>query len=152
MNDHVDLDRLLLYHQRRLDNREGSTTLILVPGHKGILGNGDAEELTKAADAPPQPISFVAAKALIRCTVTDPLSNSHSVRTLLLEGRLHRHIQQGRCPSPSPPTHVTSQGVRPLARSGSRAYVSTVQGGTSNSRTLAAEMSKSRCPLTTHLW
>ncbi len=48
--------------------------------------------------------------------------NSHGVRTFLLEGRLHHHLQQGRCRSPSPTeigTHTASQGVRPLARYGS---------------------------------
>ncbi len=51
--------------------------------------------------------------------------SGHGVQTFLLEGRLHRHLQQGRCRSPCQPTsmtHTASQGVRPLTRSGSRPY------------------------------
>ncbi len=49
--------------------------------------------------------------------------NSHGVRTFILGGRLHRHLQQGRCRSRSSPTSSTytaPQGVRPPTRSGSR--------------------------------
>ncbi len=35
--------------RQRLDNREGHTTLICVPGHKGKPGNEAADELAKAA-------------------------------------------------------------------------------------------------------
>ncbi len=81
--------------------------------------------------------------------------NSCGVRTFLLEGRFYRHLQQGRCRSPSPPTsrtHAVPQGVRPPTRSGSRPYGPAVQEGAANTRTLAAEMPKPRCPPTTHLW
>ncbi len=35
--------------RQRLDNREGTTTLIWVPGQRGIPGNETAHELAKAA-------------------------------------------------------------------------------------------------------
>ncbi len=69
--------------------------------------------------------------------------NGHGVRTFLLEGRLHRHLQPRRWRSPSPPTirtHAASQGLRPLARSGSRPFTPAVQGGAANTRTLAAQI------------
>ncbi len=80
--------------------------------------------------------------------------NSHGVQTFLLEGRQHRHHQQSRCRSPSPPTirtHTTSQGVRPPTRSGSRPYVPAVQGGATKTIKFAAEMPKSRCLPATRL-
>ncbi len=107
---------------QRLDNRKGPTTLTWVPGYKSIPGNEATDELAKAAaivtDPSPRPISFTTAKMThhYRCPV-QLAPNSHGVSTFLPEGRLHRHLQQGRCRSPSPPTirmHTTSQGVRPL--------------------------------------
>ncbi len=76
-------------------------------------------------------------------------------RKFLLEGRLHCHLQPGRCRSSSPSairTHAASQDVGPLARSGSRPYVPAVQGRAKNTGTLATEMPEPRCSPTTFVW
>ncbi len=81
------------------------------------------------------------------------VTNSHASKRFLLEGRLHRHIQRGRCRSPSPPTirsHTASQCERSLTRSGNRPYVPYVQVVAAHARSLAADMPKSRCPPATH--
>ncbi len=89
--------------------------------HKGKPGN-EAAELAKAAatDTPPQPMSLATTKALIRRTIIRTIIRRTILRiprptgpeqprctNLLLEGRLHRNLQQNRCCSPSPPTTRT---------------------------------------------
>ncbi len=63
--------------RRMLNNRDGKTTLLWVPGHHGIARNEEADACAKQAaaitDGTPRPVSFVAASALIRRTLTDPL-------------------------------------------------------------------------------
>ncbi len=108
--------------RHRLENREGPTTLIWVPAHKGIPGNEDRKS--------PHPTHN-------HRSPVQQVPNSHGVRRSLLESRLHRHLQQGRCRSASPPTiraRATSQGVRPPTISGSPPHVPAVQGGSASTR------------------
>ncbi len=85
---------------------------------------------------------------------TTQRSNGRGKRKFLPEGRLHVHLQPGRCRSPSPPTirtHAAAHSVRPLVASDSQPYLPTVQGGVANIGTLAAVMPERRCPPATHL-
>ncbi len=57
-----------------LTKRVGKTTPLWIPGHHGITGNEEADACTKQAaaitDGAPRPVSFAAASALIRLTIT----------------------------------------------------------------------------------
>ncbi len=58
------------------NKRAGKTTLFCIPGHHGVVGNEEADACAKQAAAitnvANQPVSFAAASALIRRTLTDP--------------------------------------------------------------------------------
>ncbi len=62
--------------RRMLNKRAGKTTPLWIPGHHGIAGNeeagGCAEQMAAITDGAPRPVSFAAASALIRRTLTDP--------------------------------------------------------------------------------
>ncbi len=62
--------------RRMLNKRAGKTTLLWIPGHHGIAGNEEADVCAKQAaaitDDAPRPVSYAAASALIRRTLTDP--------------------------------------------------------------------------------
>ncbi len=59
-----------------LNKRADKTTLLCLPGRHGIAGNEEADACDKQAatitDGAPRQVSFVAACALIRRTLTDP--------------------------------------------------------------------------------
>ncbi len=56
-----------------LNKRAGKTTLLWIPGHHGIEeANARAKQAAAITDGDPRPVSFAAASALIRRTLTDP--------------------------------------------------------------------------------
>ncbi len=61
--------------RRMLSKRAGKTSLLWIPGHHRITGNEEADACAKQAaavtDGAPRPLSFAAANALIRRTLTD---------------------------------------------------------------------------------
>ncbi len=62
--------------RRMLNIRTGKTTQLWIPGHHGIAGNEEADACVKQVAAitndAPRPVSFAAASAFIRQTLTDP--------------------------------------------------------------------------------
>ncbi len=89
--DTVDLRRML-------NKRAGKTILLWIPGHQGIAGNEEANACAKQAaaidDGAPRPISFAAASAFIRRTLTDPPTCHYRKK-----GGLHQNVfMAGRLP------------------------------------------------------
>ncbi len=62
--------------RRMLNKRAGKTTLLWISGHHGIAGNEEADACAKQAaaitDGAPRPVSYAAARALNRRTLTNP--------------------------------------------------------------------------------
>ncbi len=78
--------------------------------------------------------------------------NSFGVRTLLLEGKLYRHLQQERCRSPKPPTIRTRTAYAHLLDPAADPMCPLCKEEPQAPKPLPAEMANSRCPLATHLW
>ncbi len=77
-----------------LNKRAGKTTLLWTPGHHGIADNEEVDACAKQAaaitDGAPRPVSYAAASALIRPTLTDPSPchcRTKEVYTKIFNGR-----------------------------------------------------------------